>query len=251
MVSMTLPVPQPKASALAQGNELKFSLECRPDFALLVAHLDAGQKLLAEPEAMASMDPSVELKAGFKGGFGKTMGRMLGGESMIVNTFTAQGRPAEVTLAPATPGDIVHYPLRGNGIMLQRGAYLASTPGVDVSGKWAGARGFFGGQGLVLLKATGSGDLFFNSYGAILELDVTQGFVVDTGYVVAFEDTLTYNVTTLPGLRPSARIKTFLLGGEGLVCQFQGRGRVWVQTRTAGPFLSWVWPYRPMKKSRD
>jgi uncharacterized protein (TIGR00266 family) len=241
-------VRTPDGGALATTGGLRFDIQHRPDFAIVGVKLAQGQKVLAEPSAMATMDPSIELKAGMRGGFGKSLGRLLGGESFIVNTFTAQSGPGEVTLAPATPGDVVHYRLSGNSLMLQRGSFLAHSEGIEVSGKWQGARGFFSGEGLVLLKAEGNGDLFFNSYGAILEVDVTQGFLVDTGYVVAFEDTLQYKVTVLPGLRPGSKVKSFLFGGEGLVCSFSGRGKVWVQTRTAAPFLRWVHPFRPVQK---
>jgi uncharacterized protein (TIGR00266 family) len=234
-------------AALAHAG-LRFDIQHRPDFAILGVKLAPGQKVLAEPSAMATMDPTIELKAGTRGGFGKSLGRLLGGESFIVNTFTAKAGAGEVLLAPGTPGDVVHYRLSGNSLMLQRGSFLAHSDGVDITGKWQGARGFFSGEGLVLLKAEGSGDLFFNSYGAILEIDVTQGFVVDTGYVVAFEDTLQYNVSVMPGLRPGSKVKSFLFGGEGLVCRFSGRGKVWVQTRTAAPFLRWVHPFRPVQK---
>ncbi|WP_375773770.1 TIGR00266 family protein [Archangium gephyra] len=226
-------------------------MQHRPDFAILGVKLAPGQKVLAEPSAMATMDTTIELKAGTRGGLGKSFGRLLGGESFIVNTFTAQSGPGEVTLAPGTPGDVVHYRLSGNSLMLQRGSFLAHSEGIDITGKWQGARGFFSGEGLVLLKAEGSGDLWFNSYGAILEIDVTQGFVVDTGYIVAFEDTLQYKVTVMPGLRPGSKVKSFLFGGEGLVCRFSGRGKVWVQTRTAAPFLRWIHPYRPVQKNNS
>lgn len=237
-----------QSSALVAPGALRFDINHRPDFAILGVKLAQGQKVLAEPSAMATMDTSIELKAGMRGGIGKSFGRLLGGESFIVNTFTANSGPGEVTLAPGTPGDVVHYRLSGNSLMLQRGSFLAHSEGIEISGKWQGARGFFSGEGLVLLKAEGSGDLFFSSYGAILEIDVTQGFLVDTGYVVAFEDTLQYNVTVMPGLRPGSKVKSFLFGGEGLVCRFSGRGKVWVQTRTAAPFLRWVHPFRPVQK---
>lgn len=243
MENSTARILEGKAPAAAGG--LQFDIHHQPDFSILSVKLQPGQKLLAEPSAMATMEPSIELKAGFRGGLGKSLGRMLGGESLIVNTFTG---PGEVMLAPGAPGDVLHYRMAGNSLMLQRGAFLARSEGVELSGKWQGARGFFNGEGLVLLKAEGSGDLFFNSYGAILELDVNEGFVVDTGYIVAFEDTLQYRVTVLPGLRPGAKLKSLLFGGEGLVCQFSGRGKVWIQTRTIEPFLRWVHAYRPVAK---
>jgi uncharacterized protein (TIGR00266 family) len=89
-------------------------------------------------------------------------------------------------------------------------------------------RGFFSGEGLILLKCSGIGDIFFNSYGAILELDVEDEVYVDTGFIVAFESTLNYQVTTLPGARPGTNWKSLFLGGEGLVCRFSGRGKVWI-----------------------
>jgi uncharacterized protein (TIGR00266 family) len=218
-----------------------------PEFALLRVELTAGQRVFAEPAAMAGMAPDIELKAGLKGGLLGSVGRMFAGESMIVNTFRApQG--GEVLLAPAAPGDIVHCALNGGRLLLQRGAYLANGEGVELSASWAGARGFFSGQGLVLLQAQGTGDIFFNAYGAVLQVDVTHEYVVDTGYVVAFEDTLQYQVTTVPGLGIGRTAKTFFFGGEGLVVKFSGQGRVWLQTRTINPFLTWLYPYRPVKK---
>ncbi len=230
------------------GDPMDFSISGRPDYALLTVRLRQGQQVFAEPAAMASMDPCIQLKAGFKGGLLKSLGRAFGGESMIVNTFTAKS-DGEVTFAPGPMGDLAHYRLQGNSIMLQRGGYVANGPGVDVTGKWAGFKGFFSGEGLVLLKASGEGDLFFSTYGSIIEVDVRDAYYVDTGYVVAFEDTLNYQVTTLPGLRIGGKIKTFIFGGEGLVCRFSGTGKLWLQTRAVNPFLTWVWPFRPTKKN--
>lgn len=228
-------------------SELDFDITQRPDFSLLTVRLQPGEQVFSEPSAMASMNPSVKLKAGFKGGLKKAFGRMLGGESLIINTFTAGDVPGEVTFAGGPPGDTMHYRLDNNTLYLQRGAFLVHSTGIELTGKWGGAKGFFSGQGLVLLKASGTGDLFFNSYGAILEIDVTDEYIVDTGYIVAFESTLDYKVTALPGLRPSKTIKNFLFGGEGLVCRFSGQGKVWVQTRYVVPLLSWISPFRPVK----
>ena len=226
---------------------LDFEISQRPDFAIVSVQLQPGQTVFSEPAAMASMTPSLTMKAGLKGGFKKALGRMFAGESMIVNTFTAESQPGEVVFAPGIPGDLMHYRLDNNSIFLQRGAFLAHSEGLEMSAKWGGAKGFFSGHGLVLLKAQGTGDLFFNSFGAILEIDVTDDYVVDTGYIVAFEDTLDYKVVVLPGSRPAKTIKNFLFGGEGLVCKFSGQGKVWIQTRYIHPLLSWVYPFRPVK----
>lgn len=241
----------PSAHEVLKGNTGNFEYEIsqRPDFALVSLKLQQGQKVFAEPSAMASMTPTVALKAGFKGGLGKTLGRALGGESLIINTFTAEEGPGEVTFAAGAPGDAAYYRLTGNTLYLQRGAFMLHSEGVELTGKWQGAKGFFSGEGLVLLKASGNGDIFFNSYGAVLQVDVTDQYIVDTGYIVAFEDTLQYNVSILPGLRSGGKLKSFFFGGEGLVCRFSGQGRVWIQTRHVHSFLSWVNPYRPMKSN--
>ena len=225
---------------------VQFDILQRPDFAMLRVQLEAGQRIYAEPSAMATMDGSIALKAGFKGGLLGSVGRALSGESMVMNTFTGTG---EIMFAPGAAGDVIHYPLRGGQLMLQRGAYLAHSEGVEIGAKWGGARGFFSGQGLILLRAEGTGDVFFSTYGAVLELDVaSDGLLVDTGYVAAFEDTLSYEVSVLPGLGLGGRAKAFFFGGEGLVVRFRGQGKVWVQTRTVNPFLSWAYPYRPVKR---
>jgi len=248
--------PAPAASADTSSSHevltgdtgsFQYEISQRPDFAMLAVNLPQGQKVFAEPSAMASMTPTVTLKAGLKGGLGKTLGRALGGESLIINTFEAAEGPGEVLFAPGSAGDVAHYRLNGNTLYLQRGAFMVHSDGVELTGKWQGAKGFFSGEGLVLLKASGNGDIFFNSYGAILEVDVTDQYIVDTGYIVAFEDTLQYNVSILPGLRAGGKIKTLFFGGEGLVCNFSGQGRVWIQTRHVHPFLSWINPYRPTK----
>ena len=229
---------------------LEHEITQRPDFALLTVRLAQGQKVLAEPSAMASMDTSIKLTTGMKGGLLKSVGRALGGESFFVNTFSADAGPGEVTFAPGAMGDMQHYQLLGdNALLLQRGAYVANSEGVEVSGKWQGAKGFFSGEGLVLLRAEGKGDVWFNTYGAMIDIDVTSDYYVDTGYIVAFEDSLRYEITMLPGLGIGRKLKSFFLGGEGLVCRFSGQGKLWMQTRCVGPFANWVHPYRPQKKS--
>ena len=245
------PTSDGSASEVLRGTttNLKYEITQRPDFSIVKVEVPEGGKVYAEPSAMVSMTPSVHLEAGFKGGFGKTFGRLLGGESLIINTFTAQNGPGEIMFAGGAAGDVAYHRLNGDTLFLQRGAYMLNSDGVEVSGKWQGAKGFFSGEGLVLLKASGTGDIFFNSYGAIMPIDVTGGFMVDTGYIVAFEESLQYNITVLPGLRSGGKIKSFFFGGEGLVCQFTGSGRVWIQTRHVQSFLSWVNVFRPTKNN--
>ncbi len=229
-------------------SDYTFDISMRPDYSLLTVELNTGQKIYAEPGSMASMSTDIELKAGLKGGLFKSIGRAFGGENLVINTYTAK-KPGEVTFAPGPMGDLEHYRLDSNSLILQKGGFVAHGDGVDISAKWAGAKGFFSGEGMVLLRATGTGDLFFSTYGAMIEIDVVGGYIVDTGYIVAFEDTLDYNVRLVPGLGPGSKLKSFLFGGEGLVCEFKGQGKVWIQTRCVAPFLRWVHVFRPQSRS--
>ena len=233
------------------GTSLQHHIDHRPDFAMLTMTLREGEQVFAEPASMITMDPSVTLKAGLKGGLLKSLGRGLGGESLIINTYTSHEEGAQVAFAPGPMGDMQHYALNDNRLILQRGAFVAHSEGVEVDGKWGGFKGMFSGEGMVLLQAQGTGDIFFSTYGAMVEVDVRGGYYVDTGYIVAFEDTLDYNVTVLPGLGLGSKVKSFLFGGEGFVCRFEGHGKVWVQTRAVNPYLSFIHPYRRVKQNQS
>ena len=145
VVSAAAQTSAPATSEVLSGDTGNFHYEIsqRPDFALITLAMQQGQKVFAEPSAMASMTPTVNLKAGFKGGLGKTIGRALGGESLIINTFEAQDGPGEVTFAAGVPGDAAYYRLQGNTLYLQRGAFMLHSEGVELTGKWQGAKGFF------------------------------------------------------------------------------------------------------------
>lgn len=229
-------------------SQYDFEIQERPEYSILLLRMKAGQTVFAEPGAMAWMSPKIAMKTGFQGGFKRTIGRAFGGESLLLNTFSANDA-GELALVAGQPGDTIHYPLDGIDLMLQRGAFLAKGEGVEVTGSWQGARGFFGGEGLVMLKASGRGDLFFQSYGGILEIDVKDEYYVDSGYIAAFESTLQYQVTTMPGLSTGRKIKTFLFGGEMLVTRFTGQGKLWIQSRSVGPYLDWVQQFRPVQNS--
>ncbi len=210
----------------------------RPAYAMAVVQLDAGETILAEGGAMVSMDSHVTIATsagkqgdGMLGGLMKGLKRMVAGESFFQNRFTAQGAPGRVMLAPTHVGDIVVHDLRQGGLILQSTAFLCSDDQVTTDAKWGGAKSFFGGEGLIMLKATGSGPIAFNSFGGVRAVDIEDGFVVDTGHIVAFEDTLTFDISRFGG-----GWKGLLLSGEGLVCRFRGKGRLWIQTRNPRAF---------------
>ena len=221
-------------------HEHEFRIECKPDFSFLTVQVPASQTLKVEASAMATMSTNMVMKTKMKGG----LSRFLGGENIFINEFTAQAGPAEIGIAPGSPGDMDHVFMDGSSeIFLQSSAYVASSMNVDVDSKWQGFKGFFSGEGLFLLRCTGQGDLWFNTYGAMIEVPVDGNYVVDTSHVVAFTSGLEYNVESVGGL------KSLFLSGEGLVCRFHGQGKVWIQTRHPMAFANWAYPFRPQQNN--
>ncbi len=220
-------------------------IELNPEYALLEVALNPGEKVVSESGAMVGMDSSLKLTAQSRGGILKGLARkMLGGESFFQSTFEAESAPGRVYLAPGSPGDIFEVTLpAGRSLMLQSSAYLASTPDVSLDTKWGGAKGFFSGAGLFLLRATGPGKVWFNSFGAMATEAVTGSFVVDTGHIVGFEETLNYSISKVGGL------KGLLFSGEGLIARFTGTGTVYIQTRNPASFAAFLNPFRPVKNN--
>jgi uncharacterized protein (TIGR00266 family) len=220
-----------------------------PDFGVLRIQFDApGEVVVAESGAMVARDTSVDMKTSMRGGLGAALKRkLLGGESLFQNTFAATAPGQTLWLAPAPEGSIQEIRLEpGVELFLQSGAYLASDPGVQLDTKWQGAKGFFSGEGLFLLRAHGQGMLWFASYGAIHAVDIGQqipGYICDTTHMVAFTPGLRYQV------RPVGGLKSLFLSGEGLVCHFQGEGRLWMQTRNPGALAAFLHPFRPQRGS--
>lgn len=214
----------------------------RPSYSLLRLLMEPGEALLAEAGAMVSMTPNIQVQTQAKGGLlGGLKRAVLGGESFFINTFTCGEGQGELTLAPNLPGDLVHVPMAGGTMMVQSGSFIASSPAISTDTSWAGSKGFFSKEGLFLLKCTGQGDLFMSSYGAIhtVELPAGAGYVVDTGHVVAFESTMDYKVRAVGGLKQT------LFSGEGLVSEFVGPGRLYMQTRSFEAFLGVLIPRLP------
>lgn len=211
---------------------MNYRILSKPSYSLLEIKLEDGEEVLAEPGAMVYMK-NVELSPTMKGGLlGAMKRKFLGGESFIINRYVSRGEGL-LGLAPAYQGDITNVKLSGR-IYAQSGAFLASSPNVDIDIKWGGAKTFFAGEGLFLLKIEGSGDLFLSSFGGIEVLEVDGKLSIDTGHIVAFEETLDFKVRGAGGL------KATILSGEGLVAEFSGKGKVWIQTRSISEYIGWI-----------
>ncbi|MEZ4494808.1 MAG: TIGR00266 family protein [Dehalococcoidia bacterium] len=223
---------------------MRHEIKYGPAYALGMLYLDSGEEVQAEAGAMVSMSPTIEMKTQARGGvFAGLKRSVLGGESFFINTFAANA-PGEVSFAPALPGDIIALEVANQALLIQSGSYLVSTSGVEIDTKWGGGRTFFSREGLFLLKATGLGTVFVSSYGAIHQIELAEGeqYVVDTGHMVAFDESIQYDVGRSGGW------KSTLLGGEGLVVKLTGPGRFYMQTRAPDSFLQWLIPKLPGKR---
>ena len=225
---------------------MQIDIKYDPAFAMAFANLEPGEAIRAEAGAMVSHTPGLQMETSTQGGLMKGLKRAVGGESFFMNTFTATQPGDQIGLAAPLPGDIAHWPLAGQTVYLQSGAYLASAMGIEVDSSWGGSKTFFSGEGLIVLKVWGTGDLLVSAYGAIHAIDLAPGqsYVVDTGHMVGWSEGVTYQVAKAGG-----GWKQTLLGGEGLVCTLTGPGRIYLQTRSPSDFLGWLIPQLPSPSS--
>jgi len=223
--------------------EMKYEILHKPSYSLAQVILEKDESIQTESGAMVSMSGNVTIETGMqKGGIWGALKRtVLGGESFFTNTFTAQGEAGEVTLAPVLSGDIHVQEMKDKVMLVQSGSYLAGSKSLEVDTKWGGAKTFFSGEGLFMLRVSGEGVLFMSSYGAIHEVILSEGqkYIIDTGHVVAFEEQMSYAVKRV------GNWKSTFLSGEGLVVEITGPGKVLLQTRSFESFLNYLIPRLP------
>ena len=216
---------------------------------VVVCYLESGEKMVTEGGGMSWMSPNMKMETTSNGGIGKMFGRAFSGEKMFQNVYTAQGGEGMIAFASCFPGSIKAFEIApGQEMILQKSAYLAGEKGIDLSvffNKKLGA-GLFGGEGFILQKADGKGYLFLEVDGDPIEKELAPGEVlkVDTGNVVAFEPTVSYEIETVKGLG------NIFLGGEGLfLTRLVGPGKVILQSQNFKDFAGKIIPYIPTRSN--
>jgi len=207
---------------------LRYEVETSPAYSVLKVLLENGEGIVAEAGAMMAMKGNIEVQTKTAGGILKGLLRKLAvGETIFLNTFTAREGSGIIWLAPSIPGDITYIQLKGNGLLVQDTGYLAHYGAVDYELNWRGIRGLLAEGNIVWLRLYGDGGVWVNSYGGIIckELGVGETIIVDNNHLVAFDDTVTLNIKKFGGW------KSFLFGGEGIVVELKGPGKVYMQTR--------------------
>lgn len=206
--------------------------------------LAAGESFVSEAGKMVRMSTSIEseVKSVAKsGGMLSGLKRMLGGESFFFSHYTAISA-GEVVLAPTLPGNVGFQQLSGTGWYCAGGSYMASGPEMKTEPKWQGMKGLFSGENLVFVHVTGMGELLLDAFGMVTEEMVDGTFTVDTGHLVAFEDTLEYTISKAGGSWFNS-----WLAGEGFVIKFKGRGKVLVQSHNMKEFGGVLGPKLPKR----
>lgn len=225
---------------------MQVEVRYQPAFALAIVTLESGEEIQTEAGAMVAMSPNLEMETAAQGGFLKSLSRsILGGESFFLNTYTAKKEGETIAIAPPFPGDISVVEMNNESLLVQSGSYLAASMGLKVDTKWSGAKTFFGSEGLIMLRVSGTGTLIVDSYGAIhpMELAAGEKYVVDTGHLVTFTEDIQYNVKKVAGW------KSTLFSGEGLVAELTGPGKMTMQSRSQDSFLAWLIPKLPQPTS--
>lgn len=221
---------------------MRYEIRQQPNFSIARVQFDQpGEQLVAESAAMVARDSAVEMKTQMRGGLLHAAKRkVMGGESLFQNTFTSTEAGQSIWVAPPAEGDMLAVDMDGTQpIFMSSGNYVASGSGVKLDTKWKGGKGFFSGTSMFMLRAEGNGPLFMGSYGGIHAVDVgPQGYVVDNYHIVAFTGGLDYTLRKVGGL------VSLFAGGEGMVCNFTGQGRLWISTRSSGALARFVHPYR-------
>lgn len=220
----------------------------RPSYSLGKITLEGGEEVRVEGGSMVSMSHGIDLETGATGGLWRSLSRsMFGGETFFQNTCRAPSGGGTVWVSPALPGDLLALDLRRESMMVQSGSYVASAMGIEVETKWSGAKTFFASEGLIMLRASGAGEMVVSSYGAIheMELGSDEKYTVDTGHLVAFTEGIDFRVRTIGG------VKSTMFSGEGLVVDLAGPGRVLMQSRSTDQFLAWLIPQLPFKRKGE
>jgi uncharacterized protein (TIGR00266 family) len=219
---------------------MRYEIKYQPSYSMLEVELEANERITGEAGALTYMTPNIDVKTRTREQsiFGTLKTSILGGQSLFVTDFTAEGGTGKLALVAAPIGDITKLEVNpSKGWIIQKSAYLASTQEIDLDVRWEGfSRGLFG-QGLFMVKTSGEGDLFINTFGAIDKHELAPGeqLIVDNFHLVAFSDKCEYEV------RKFGNWKETILSGEGFVTHIEGPGEVYIQTKNLREFVDWLW----------
>lgn len=213
-------------------------------FPTVVCTLQKGETMKNETGAMSFMTSNIKMETNTGGGLLKGIGRALAGDTLFLNFFTAESDNQEIGFSACTPGKIMPIKLNGsNTIIGQKNAFLAAEESVDVDiyFKQKLGAGLFGGEGFILQKFTGTGVVFLEIDGEVIEKDLAPGetILLDPGHVAAMEESVDFDIERVKGTKN-------ILFGEGLFfSKITGPGKVWIQTMPISKLAAAIIPFLP------
>jgi uncharacterized protein (TIGR00266 family) len=229
---------------------MKYSIEGTP-LPVVICELNIGETLISEGGSMSWMSDNMKMETTSKGGVSKVFGRMLSGESLFLNRYTAVDKPGVIAFASSFPGSIKAFDIRpGSSIIVQKAGFLAASDQVELSvffNKKIGA-GIFGGEGFIMQKLSGNGTAFIEIDGYAVEVNLgpSEKMVIDTGYLAMMEESCTIDIVSVPG------IKNVLFGGEGLFnTVVSGPGKILLQTHPLNNVAMSLYKYMPKPSSNS
>ena len=223
---------------------MQYKIEGTP-LPVVICQLDRGECMMTEKGSMSWMTPNMRMEPTSNGGIGKALGRMLAGESIFQNRYTAEGGEGMIAFASSFPGTILPVEITPDRpVIVQKSAFLAGVESVDISlflQKKLGA-GFFGGEGFIMQKLSGKGIVFVEIDGSTVEYDLAPGqqMIVDTGYLAMMDATCSMDITAVKGA------KNMFFGGEGAFnTVITGPGKIVLQTMPVNSVAGALIPFMP------
>lgn len=207
-------------------------------FSFLKVKLSPGDEITSEAGAMASMDKGISLKTILNGSFLQALLiKFLGRETIFINKFkNSTNTDQTIYLTQPVPGQIQEAELKGESLFIQAGAYIASTPGITFSLRWAGFSSWFAREGLFRIQISGRGKVWYGSFGAVVTREVNGEYIVDTGHLLSYPPNMKLSIKLAGGLFSS------FFGGEGFVLKLSGKGTIQLQTRSIEGLAGWLNP---------
>ncbi len=200
-------------------------------FQAALVRIRPGESFMSESGSMfrasGNIDVDVTTRTRSSGGLLSGIRRLFAQESFFLSEYrTTDGSEGEVGLAPKLPGSMAVIDCTGyRKWVCAGGSYVGSSENLGLDTQFQGLGGIFSGESLSFLEVDGMGQLLVSAFGAIREIEVDGALTVDTGHVVAFEDSLEYSL----GKAGGSRLQSFL-ASEGITLDFRGRGKLYVQS---------------------
>ncbi len=217
---------------------------------VLEVSLDPGETLFSESGELGWISMSIQLKTGAsvggqQGGLFGALSRVVAGGTLFMTEYQAVGGPGLAVFAAKLPGQIIPLDLNNQGgYLVHRHGFMAGTLGVQftIGFQQSLGAGIFGGTGFRLQRLAGQGQAWVELSGEVISYDLEAGNTlrVHPGHVGMFQDTVQFNITTVPGIRNA------LFGGDGLfLATLTGPGRVWLQSMTLPHLAHAISEYLP------